>query len=322
MTQATVMAERSDDWRLKHLATIGGSNAAAVVGRARFKTPAKLWQQMRVVIETGQPPPPIPPTDDMNRGAVLEPIAIDQLARKLGVRIDPHDQDEFLYSGELPWAHSLPDGWCADDIVEVKCPRPATVMRCNLEGLLAEWEIQAQHNMAVCGRHRTVLRCHVGLFDAMSVTTHHFCIQRDDVFIGQIMAQEQAFFESVATNKPPPDEIADAVEPEFDPHDRAYWDAPEAAELLRTWFRLKAIETDLTESLATAKARIQEKMTADAATVAEIPRLARVFWKMSKAAKRLDKDAVLAKYPEAATDESLWKMSKPSRPFRVYALGD
>lgn len=309
----------TDQWRLEQSSTIGGSSAAAVLGRARFKTTGEYWQRLRAA-RVDHEVPPSRTSDDMRRGTILEPIALQEFSEMLGVPIQRHDQNDFVYNKLYPWAHSLPDGWCGDDLVEVKVPRPATVMRCNLEGLFAEWTIQAQHNMAVCTTPaRRPVRCRLGILDPMSCVCHAFVIPRDDVFISAIMRDECNFYQSVLDNKPPPDEVAKSLEPDYSKADWLFLDDEESVGLAEAWLRLKAIETDLKESLKLTRGRIEQKMGDKA--VAEIGTIARVHWKTSKASRRLDKATVLAKHPEIETDDAYWKTSKPSRPFRVYPLG-
>lgn len=310
---------KDENWRLEQASTIGGSSAAAVLGQARWMTPSKLWHKMRAAVVEKRAPAPAAMNDDMRRGIEREPDAIRKLGETLNVPIRRHDQNEFIYNPKYPWAHALPDGWFWNHaLAEVKVPRPATVMRCNLEGLLADWRIQALHNMAVCSNGRRVAMCAVGLLDPMSEILHFFQVEYDQAFINELMCAEQAFYQSVLDNHPPEQDVADSHEPESDRRDVLQLFDADSEQLAETWFRLKAIETDLQEAFAAARKRFEVKL--GTAQAAEVTGLARIWWQQRATSRHLDKSVVLQKYPQIESDEACWTTTAPSRPFRVIPL--
>lgn len=306
-----VMTAYDETWRAEQSKTIGGSSAAAVMGKARFKTARDLWDVMHGSIVEGRTPGPLRETDDMHRGSVFEPIARQLLAEELGVSIHEHDQCRFMQRDSLPWAHCLPDGWIGSDLIaELKVPRPGTIAKVNLQGLLDEWLIQAQHNIAVCGARA----CHIGLLDPMSARLHHIQVSRDDAFIEGLMRAEMAFFDSIKAEKPP-----DATElPDLeDSTDKLILDNDEARAIAETFFRLKEIVEDANVSLEVAKDKL--KTMGGDAPVFEIPGLARFWHKPAKPRQLFQKALALIEFP-ALAEARFYKDGRPSRPFKPFDL--
>ena len=189
MTELQTIQERlnwqpDDTWLRNHLSTIGASNAAAVVGKHRFKTPWKLWHQMDSVLNKGEIPPQLPLSDDLRRGRVFESTARQMLANELQTPVVPHQQDVFVYCDTFAWAHCLPDAWISNTIpVELKVPRPATVAKCNTDGLIDEWHLQCQHTLAVCGQPEMI----VALLDPISALLHVAKVRREQSIVGELM---------------------------------------------------------------------------------------------------------------------------------------
>lgn len=306
-----VMTAYDETWRAEQSKTIGGSSAAAVVGKARFKTARDLWDRMHGFIVKGQTPAALRETDDMHRGMVFEPIARQLLAEELGVSIDDHDQTHFLRNDDLSFAHCLIDGRIgSDQIVELKVPRPATIAKVNLRGLIDEWDIQAQHNMAVTNAHI----CHIGLLDPMSARIHYISVLRDQAFINRLMQEECAFYQSIRKEEPP-DQAE--LEPYEDSTDKTIIDTPAIHVAAETFFRLKEIAVDTKEALELAKKKLIE--LSEEASVFEVPGLGRFYNKPTKGRRLFQKALAIAEFP-ALAQERFYKESAPSRPFRTYDL--
>ncbi len=331
-----VMTAYDAAWRTTQLSTIGGSSAAAVVGKSRWTTPAELWGRMKTVIVDGDLPPETRETDDMRRGRLFEGVARELLAHLLYADIQPHDQCRFEMNSDFPWAHCLVDGRVekahgrlaapvededqvvrGGQIVEIKCPRPGTIARCNMEGLLSEWWLQCQHNMMVTGT--TV--CHLGLLDTMSAVLHYMPVEMDKVAATDLMHAERDFFNSVREGRPPTGDEAHKTD---DPGaTRDSLTGPEIAQAAQTFFRLREIKADAAESLDIAKARLITLAKGSEAFEVHDPdgqQIGRFYHRLAKPQRTFQHAVAVKDFPQLKADK-YWRAKKASRPFRGYPSG-
>lgn len=263
--------EKPEAWRIKQASTIGGSSAAAVVGESRFTTRRDLWRKMVDARRGMLAPSHI--GDDLRRGLLLEPLARDLLAEKLGERIREHDQNEFVVDPSKPWAHCLPDGWLNPKrIVELKIPRPGTIARVKTRGMLHEWFVQAQHNLGVTGADV----CVFGLLDPITCEVHTENVFRADGYIGDLMVAEAEFFEAVVDNREPCDHAFESPKIEDDGSQEAgapvVVDTDEARDLARTLLRLRDARDDAADMFEVFKVRLLDAV-GDSTDAVEIPGL-------------------------------------------------
>lgn len=315
-----------DEWRMKIRQTIGGSSAAAAVGRGRYKTRTQLWQEM-VAARDGIVPPDRE-TDDMRRGRLLEHIAREQVAASLGVEIEPHPQYDLITAPHYPWAHALPDGWIGDDaIVELKVPRPATMARVAMHGLFPEWEIQALHNCAITGRQY----CIIGMFDPVSTRVETCRVSADPHLIHELMRAEEDFYGMVVARRPPPPEASPAPDQaeSLDAAHPVVLTTPEAQRAAENYVRLLRLVDDADELLAEARARLAVlsgcrrigNRLIGGPDVFEVPGLLRVYHRVTRPHKVFQRELAIADYP-ALADERYWRYTDPPRPFRAYVLAE
>lgn len=305
----TVAEPFDDDWRRANRGTVGGSTASAVMGCSRFKTRAGLWDEMHSVIVDNKLPPRLRENDDMRRGNRFEDTAIKLLAEDLGISITKHPQNEFIMNADCPWAHSLPDGWIGAHIAEVKVPRPGTIAKVNLQGLIEEWSVQGQHNMAVCGAQK----CYFGLLDPISALVHSYVLDRDEEYIREMMLAEYSFRQSVIRGERPDQPEDHEVMEEAS--GILIMDFEAAVQAAETFFRLRDIVTDAKETLEVAKQSLID--LSDDAMVFEVSGVGRFYHKTGKPRRLFNKDAAIAAYPMLA-DDRYWKLGKASRSFRPY----
>lgn len=315
------MIAYGDAWRTTQLSTIGGSSAAAVVGKSRFTSPLKLWERMKTVLLDDDLPPETIETDDMRRGRVFEPIARDLLQERLNTGILPHDQCQFEVNPDFPWAHCLVDGRPVDqrgnEIVELKCPRPGTIARCNIEGLLDEWWLQCQHNMMVTGTDF----CHLGMLDTMSAVLHYMPITLDKPAAMELMMHERDFHASVLQDRPPEGEEATKIEGEGTP--TKFFAGSEIAAVARAFFRLREIKADAIESLDIAKARLIKLAEGSEAFEVCEPNgtaIGRFYYRTAKPRRTFQHAVAVKDFPQLKAGK-YWLVAKTSRPFKGYPSG-
>lgn len=309
----TLAREFGPEWRLRQRSTIGSSTAARIMGCSRFPpTVQTLWDQMRSAIVDGQPPEPLRENDDMRRGRIAEPLARTLLAQDLGVPIKPWDQHTFAYNRRFPWAHALPDGTAGEHLIEVKVPRPGTIAKCNLEGLLDEWIIQCQHQMAVCDA-RVV---HVGLLDPITIRLHRIDVPRDDDLIGTMMATESGFWDSIKSGCRPPYEQSATDDTPLS-NGCLCLDDEQSLRLATAYMNIRGVREEAEDAEEALKERlIALSLGADAF---EFRGIMRATHKASAPSRLFDRDKAIKTYPDL-TGDAFWKAGKVSRPFRVYDL--
>lgn len=298
--------EKPDHWRLEHMRTIGASNAPRIVGKARFKpTKRGLWGLMRDA-NAGKVPPPLGPSDDLRRGSRFEATALELMAETLQVSVTPHDQDTFVYNPAMPWAHVLPDGWIGTRTAEVKCPRPATVARCNAEGLIPEWWVGRQHTLAVT---ETDI-AYVGILDPISALLHTFEVRRDETFIRGLLDEERRFYESLGDAECPwQDEEQQDEEPM---PGKVILEGEDAVSTATAFARLYRLVKESESMLNDAKARLIA-LSRNAESF-EVPGILRVRHKAQAGSLLFDKEAAIREFPDLK-EGRFYKHAKPSRPF-------
>lgn len=314
---------KSDEWLLNVRSTIGGSSAAAIVGKARFKTRHDVYMGI-IGARSGQLKPERE-TDDLRRGSVFEKVAIEVLADQLNCEIRPHDQDQFVFNPAMPWAHALPDGELPDGgLVEMKVPRPQTIARVRARGLFPEWTIQAIHNATICDRPYTM----VGMLDVIAGLCEYIRVERDPDEAARLMAAEEEFWSRyIIGDAELPLEVPTGPAPEPEVGDIVVLDSPEAQAAADNYCRLRALVDDTDDLLDEAKLRLARlsgcTVVGDEITGGPpgfvIPGVLRVNHKSSPGRKTFDKDRAIAKYPDLSAAE-FFKTSKGSRPWRATIL--
>lgn len=296
---------------------IGGSDSPVVLGLSPFSTLHDLWLD-----KTGQRPP-VKETPAMRRGTVLEPIAANEYDRETGRTSLPvtgmlqHPTREYIIGNLDRLIEAKFDDPRGPGVLEIKCPGLHVFNKCKLEGLQPYYVAQLQHYLGLTG-------CGWGSFQVFSAERWEsiwFDMEADKEFIELMFDRDEQFWHLVETMTPP------AIEPE------APVDVPAAGgELVRMdddylWqqavadFReARELAKTAEEVEAQAKARLQEIMTRECATVAEGAGL-RVFHQEQAGRETFDKAALSRDYPNIDMTKYK-KRGKPFKTFRTYFLNN
>lgn len=203
--------KRSYDWLSRQLLTIGSSAAGVVAGESPYSTPFELYTAMVDAVAGCITAKDM--NDDMRRGILTEPLHRELLAEKLGMEVDDHNQEEFLYNAKFPWAHALPDGWVAEGAdwheafsihripVQLKCPRVRSWYELKLKGIHGHWLLGSQHALAVTGAPYE----HFSVLNPESMQLLTFVVERDEAIIDSLMNMEKKFYERFLERLPPED---------------------------------------------------------------------------------------------------------------------
>lgn len=181
-----------EQWLAERRKGIGGSDAAAVLGLSKWKTPFQVWQD-----KLGQ----IPPIDDNNSmrwGRALEPVIRQQYAEETGrevlvpTAILQHPTHQFMLANL--------DGFTHDKrVVEIKTARYADGWgESGTDQIPQDYLIQVQHYMAVTGFAVADVAVLIGGSDFRL-----YEVPADAELQAMIIDGEALFWEHVQNNVPP-----------------------------------------------------------------------------------------------------------------------
>lgn len=222
---------------------IGGSDAAAIVGKDRWRTPLDVWSEK----VHGPPPERDQDNVDLLRGRVLEPVAADLYAQRTGRRL----RKIGLRRLEKPWDFVLvhadrmilsertgENGGRPTGMLEIKCPRLKTYLHVRDHGASDAMILQVQHGLAVTG-------WDFGSFAVFNAEAPllTFDMQRDQRLIDSLLEAEHEFWHQ---------HVIPGIPPEVD--------APEVKlpELPQTEGRLTTVPQDRLDEFYRAMARYVE----------------------------------------------------------------
>jgi putative phage-type endonuclease len=182
---------------------IGGSDAAAALGLSPWRTPFDLW------IEKLGEGDPLPASEPMRWGKLLEPVIAAEYCRRTGRTIEP--APALIRHPTHPWMIGHIDGRVVDEpgrILEVKTAgigigwgEPGT------DEIPLQYLTQCHHYLIVSGAEAVDVAVLIGGQDFRLYT-----IRRDDDIAGSLFEQEYTFWQCVQDRVPPdPVNTADAV---------------------------------------------------------------------------------------------------------------
>ncbi len=188
------------EWCELRRGTIGGSDAATVIGLNPYASPYSLWAE-----KTGR----VPEKEDneaMRIGRDLEEYVAQRFCEASGkkVRRDNHT----YFNAKYPWAHANIDRVLIgeDAGLECKTTTPMNWSKFTDEEFPKNYYVQAMHYMAVTGKSRWYIACLV-----LGVGFKWYCVERNEDEIHTLMIEEQSFHKYVTDNIEPPVDDADAT---------------------------------------------------------------------------------------------------------------
>jgi putative phage-type endonuclease len=191
--EATAMADDvRTAWLEQRRTGIGGSDAAAVMGLSRWRTPLSVWLD-----KTGHGEA-VTESEPMRWGTLLEPVIRQEYASKTGMAVGlpgllRHPDHEFIIG--------TPDG-IADDgrVVEIKTARSGDGWgEPNSDQVPEDYLIQCQHYMMVSGAALADVAVLIGGSDFRVYT-----IAADTELHAMMIDAEVAFWRRVVDRDPPP----------------------------------------------------------------------------------------------------------------------
>ena len=186
--------ENKEDWLSIRKGYIGGSDAGAVVGLNPYKSAYSLWAE-----KTGKIPE-FEGNTTTRVGSYLEELVADMFTEETGKKV--RKKNRILVNEEYPFACADVDRMIVGEkaILECKTTNSTVAMKKFKNGEYPEaWYCQMTHYLAVTGLEKAYLAVLIECRDFKV-----FELNRDEEEIAALMSAENAFWDGVKNNVPPP----------------------------------------------------------------------------------------------------------------------
>lgn len=193
------MPEDRKAWLEARRTGLGGSDMGPVMGASAFKTtPMDIYNSKVLPVVDSDPTP------DMERGRVLEPVAVELYKQQSNrmVRRQPmrrHKEHDWMI-GDIDRQQIKTER--GPGVLEVKVPRSRTVAKLKAEGLHLQYSLQIQHYLEVFGYDWGTF-C---LLDADNWKLLKWDIERDHEIGEMIVESGQKFWRDHVASRVPPEE--------------------------------------------------------------------------------------------------------------------
>lgn len=209
MVQVTELNSR-DEWLKERQRTIGGSEAAAVIGISPWMSNTELWD-----IKAGRAEyHDISDSPVVRYGTNAEPLLRQLFALDYPEQTVMYMENNIFHNTDLPWAHASLDGWLMDKqgrqgVLEIKTANimsGAQALKWE-DRIPAHYYAQVVHEMAVLNADYAVVKAQLKreYGGDVRIETRHYWIERDDVQkdIDCLMEAERTFWESLQDGRRP-----------------------------------------------------------------------------------------------------------------------
>lgn len=274
-------------WLEARRGSLGGSDAAAVLGLNPYASPYSVWAE-----KTGRVPDK-PDNEAMRLGRDLEDYVAARWQEETGKKT--RRVNAMLYNPAFPFAHANIDRWVVGENAGLECKTTSVLNLKQFKGgeYPDSYYAQCLHYMAVTGAARwylAVLVMNKGLFC--------FTVERDEAEISALLQREEAFWRLVERDIPPEPDGTAATEEAL----RGIYPGGAAIELtgqealFTRYAALTAKKSDAEAELAQLKQTLMEKLgNAEGATCGDWS----VSWK-TQTRRSLDVEALQRVFPELA----------------------
>lgn len=203
------IAESADrlEWLEQRRAGIGGSEAAAVLGVCRWKSPLALWSEKVGLTE----PDDLSDNEAVEWGLRLERVVAEAFSDRSGRRIEMNPAFKVTRHPKYPWMLATLDAvqWCDGK------PGPGN-LQIKTAGAFVEkdwrdepplsYQVQTSHEMAVSGLKWGSIAVLIG-----GQKLRWFDYDRNERFIAKLVAREAEFWKLVETKTPPDADASEAT---------------------------------------------------------------------------------------------------------------
>lgn len=241
-----------EEWLQQRKHTIGGSDAAGIVGLSKWSSPYSVWAD-----KTGRLPDK-PDSEAMRLGRDLEEYVASRWTEATGKKV--RRCQAMLYNPAYPFAHADVDRMVVGENVGLECKTTSTLDVKQFKGVdfPEQYYVQCVHYMAVTGADRWYLAVLVfgkGFFE--------FTLERDQEEIDALMGAEQDFWRLVEQDTPP---TVDGKQATTEVLTTVWSGGGEPVQLfgrdaqIKEYLRLKAQKKELEEQIAAIENTIKQDM--------------------------------------------------------------
>lgn len=182
-----------EEWLQQRNTSIGGSDAATIIGLNPYSSPYAIWAE-----KTGR----ISPKDDneaMRQGRDLESYVANRWCEVTGKNV--RRRNAILKNPDYPFAHANIDRIVIGENAGLECKTTSSMnlQRFKNGDYPDNYYVQCVHYMAVTGADRWYLAVLV-----LGKELYTFTIERDENEIDALMSQEARFWDYVDLDEPPP----------------------------------------------------------------------------------------------------------------------
>lgn len=195
ITRVSFVNMSKDEWNDRRRKSIGGSDAATVLGLNEYSSPYHLWAEKSGKII----PEDISDKEAVRLGQDLEDYVAHRWMEKTGKKL--RRDNNFVYNSEYPFAHVQADRLVVGEPAgfEAKTTSSFDVLQQCREGKYpARWYCQCVHGMMVTGAPRWYLGVLV-----LGKGFYEFTIERNQAEIDALASAERVFWDEVINNTPP-----------------------------------------------------------------------------------------------------------------------
>lgn len=187
-------------WLELRCKSIGGSDAAAIIGLSAYSSPYSVWAD-----KTGRLPDK-PDSEAMRLGRDLEDYVARRWAEEAGKKVTRINR--MIYHPDYPFAHADIDRWVQGENAGLECKTTSTLDVRQFKGVdfPTKYYAQCVHYMAITGAERWYLA--VLVFGRGFFT---YTLERDQAEIDALMDAERDFWIYVAEDTPPAIDGSDAT---------------------------------------------------------------------------------------------------------------
>jgi putative phage-type endonuclease len=193
----------SPEWHRLRQAGIGGSDAGAVCGLSKWRTPYQVWIDKTRELGDGSADADEP--EYIRWGKLLEEPVRAEFSDRTGIEVHPFPK--MVRNADYPWMLANVDGLTGpvnalDGVYEGKTTRFDKDWETQDDGSVAvplDYTIQGMHYLAVLGLDVVHFACLVG-GQQLRIAQ----VERNDTLIDDLVAIEQAFWQKVTDRVAPP----------------------------------------------------------------------------------------------------------------------
>lgn len=193
-----------EQWLASRKKSIGGSDAAALLGLNPYQSPYALWAEKLGKLQEA---------DDTDNEAIrigndLEEYVAQRFAEATGKKV--RKSNYIITNTDYPFAHANIDREVVGEDAGLECKTTSsweTLQKCRAGDFPDHWYAQMVHYMLTTGKQRWylgVLCLGKGFF--------HFCIERNEDEIKALAEAERQFWQLVETETPPAVDGSEATE--------------------------------------------------------------------------------------------------------------